>query len=72
MSQLLQYCYAQVLESGECVGCGTSSYEINHPLYILVSINDNSYVGKWYNREDSTWYLDSGFTQRWDDCPDYQ
>lgn len=71
MAQLLQYNYAQVLESGECVGCGTYSYEIDHYLYIAVAVNDNVYIGKWYNRADSTWYLNPEFTERWDDCPDY-
>lgn len=58
----LQYNYAQVLESGECVGCLTMSYEVNHPLYIEVPTADGDYVGSWYNREDGHWYADSEFT----------
>lgn len=62
MSINLQFDYAQVLESGECVGCFTSSYEINHPLYILVPNMTSDYVGSWYNRADGHWYADSQFS----------
>ena len=59
----LQYNYAQVLESGECVGCITSTYEVNHFMYIEVSDADDIYVGKWYNRENGKWYYNNDFTE---------
>lgn len=62
MSINLQYDYAQVLESGECVGVITSSYEVNHPLYVLIPDNNNDYIGHWYNRADGLWYTSSDFS----------
>ena len=61
MSINLQYDYAQVLESGECVGVITSSDVIDHPWYILIPDNNNDYIGKWYNRSDEKWYYESEF-----------
>lgn len=61
MSQLLQYNYAKIdLETGRCKSCGTSSYEINHPAYILVPEASDDYLDKYYN--NGLWYEDSGFT----------
>ena len=62
----LQYSYAQVLETGECVGCITSSTVVDHPLYIEVPNAESYYVGKWYNRETGLWYYDSQFTEIFD------
>ena len=59
----LPYNYAQVLETGECVGCVTSSYIIDHPLYIEVPDANDAYVGSWYNRADGHWYADSAFSE---------
>lgn len=61
MSVNLQYDYAQVLESGECVGVITSSYVVDHPLYVLIPDNNNDYIGKWYNRADEKWYYEQEF-----------
>ena len=63
MSQLLQYTYAKInLETGECRGCMTCSYEINNPAYILVPLVDGDYVGKYYNQQDGHWYADAAFS----------
>lgn len=60
MSQLLQYTYATIdLETGECYGCMTYSFEIINEAYIPVPTLDD-YVGKYY--KDGLWYVDSEFT----------
>ena len=71
MSQLLQYNYASInIETGECTGCVTVSYEVNHPQWIQVpELGD--YVGKYYNQADGLWYLDAGFGQIWEDAPQW-
>lgn len=60
----LQYNYAQLLvDTGECVGMITTSYEIDHPAYVLVPTMDNAYIGKYYH--DGNWYEDAEFTIPW-------
>lgn len=73
MSVNLQYNYAQIdLETGECVMCGTFSYEINHPAYIAIPEVTDEYAGKYYNLNgDQMWYHDQGFTQLWEECPSH-
>lgn len=57
----LQYSYATIdLETGECYGCMTYSYEINHEAYIQVPYASRNYVGKYY--KDGIWYEDAEFT----------
>lgn len=63
MSQNLQYVYAQInVSTGECLACATTSYEINHPAYILVPTMGD-YVGKFYNQEDGLWYTTGDFSE---------
>lgn len=58
MSVMLQYNYAQILNTGECVGCFTSSDMINHPNYIQVPVHTNNYIGKYYNFDDGLFYYE--------------
>lgn len=61
MSVNLQYNYAGIdVDTGLCHSCGTFSYEINHPAWILVPIASNDYVDKYY--KDGHWYADREFT----------
>ena len=60
----LQYNYAQIrLETGLCVSCITTSYEINHPEWIAVPTALSAYIGKYY--KDGSWYEDAEFTIPW-------
>lgn len=60
----LQYNYAGIdLETGECMSCGTYSYEINDPAFIPVPSASSQYVGKYYH--DGAWYEDAEFTIPW-------
>lgn len=60
----LQYNYANIiLETGECVGCGTYSYEINSPAFIRIESTSSQYIGKYYH--DGAWYEDAEFTIPW-------
>lgn len=64
MSVNLQYNYADIIvETGLCVGCGTYSYEIDYPGYILVPEASSEYVGKYYH--NGSWYEDAEFTIPW-------
>lgn len=58
MSQLLQYNYAAITETGECTGCVTTSYEVNHPQWIEVPVANSDYVGKFYNFDDGLFYYE--------------
>lgn len=73
MSVLLQYNYARIiLATGECNGCLTFSYEIDHQAFIEVPVASNDYVGKYYNLNgDQMWYWDAEFTQLWEECPSH-
>ena len=72
MSVNLQYNYAKIDPStGRCKSCGTFSYEINHPAYIPVPYATNDYTNKYYNQADELWYLDAGFTQLWEEAPQW-
>lgn len=68
----LQYTYAKIrTDSGLCVGCMTTSYEINNVAYIQVPALDD-YTGKYYNiNGDHLWYHDAAFTQLWEECPSH-
>ncbi len=71
MSVQLQYTYAIInVVTGECMANLTQSYEVNHESYILVPTLDD-YVGKYYNREDGLWYLDSSMETVWADAPQW-
>lgn len=60
----LQYNYAGIdLETGECMSCGTYSYEIDDPAFIPVPKAYNDYIGKYYH--DGSWYADAEFTIPW-------
>ena len=60
----LQYNYASIMvDTGLCVGCGTYSYEINDPAFVLVPSASSAYIGKYYH--DGSWYEDAEFTIPW-------
>ena len=62
MSVNLQYNYAQInIETGECVGCFTTSYVINHPNYVEIPTADSNYIGKYYNQSNGLWYYELEF-----------
>ena len=68
----LQYNYCRInLSTGECLFCRTYSYEVPLEDYILVPEHTNDYVGKYYNTADGLWYLDAGFSQNWEDAPQW-
>lgn len=72
MSMNLQYNYASInVETGECTGCMTFSYEVNHPVWIAVPVATDDYIGKYYNVADGLWYLDAEFTQLWEEAPQW-
>lgn len=61
MSMMLEFFYAVIdIETGCCGGVVTTSYEVNHPSYVLVSSLNDDYYGKYY--KDGFWYEDSEFT----------
>lgn len=63
----LEFNYACInLETGECLGCATFSYEIINDAYIPVPHAYSSYVGKYYNQEDGLWYYNPEFTEIFD------
>lgn len=73
MSQLLQYNYAAIdTASGICLGCLTTSDEINHEAYVLIPEYNEDYIDKYYNLNgDQKWYWDAAFTQLWVECPSH-
>lgn len=72
MSQLLQYNYVHISTStGECDSRITTSYEINHPEWVLVPTVDADYLGKFYDFETETWFIDSEKTIVWEDAPQW-
>lgn len=59
MSVNLQYNYAKIdLETYQCIGCFTCSYEIPLPEYILVPVADSRYADKYYNPADGLFYYE--------------
>lgn len=68
----LQYNYARIdLQTGRCKGCGTYSYEVNNPAYIVIPTTGD-YYNKYYNLNgDKLWYWDAEFTQLWEECPSH-
>ena len=63
MMKRLAYNYARIIvETGECIGCKTYSYEIINDAYIPVPSIAGDYVGKYYNRTTGLWYTDGTFT----------
>lgn len=60
----LQYNYALIdVETGECVGCITSSYSVDSPAYVLVPRASNDYIGHYYL--NGSWYEDAEGTIPW-------
>lgn len=77
MSQQLEYNYAYIdLNTGRCIDMFTQSYQIPSFMTEFIEIpifsGEYDYVGKYYNLNgDQMWYLDSGFTQIWEECPSH-
>lgn len=73
MSQLLQYNYAIIDNTGLCVGVITSSGLVPLETYILIDDLNYDYYNKYYNLNgDQMWYWDAEFTQLWEECPSHQ
>lgn len=63
----LEYNYAVInLQTGECLGCMTFSYEIINDAYIPVPHIYYDYQHKYYDRETESWFYDAEFTQPFD------
>lgn len=63
----LEFNYAVInLQTGECLGCGTFSYEIINEAYIPVPYAYSSYRHKYYDRETESWFYDAEFTRPFD------
>lgn len=72
--QLLEFNYAQInMSTGECIATFTSSYQIPSSFeeYVEIPVWTDDYEGKFYNRNDGLWYLDSVFSQVWADAPQW-
>lgn len=60
----LYFKYAEIdLETGECLGVMTSSHAINNPALIVIPVEDDDYIGKYYI--DGAWYEDAEGTIPW-------
>ena len=58
------YNYAEIdLETNECVGVHTQTYEVNNPAMIPVPVYDEEYIGKYYI--NGAWYEDEAGTIPW-------
>lgn len=70
----LQYNYAQIdLDTCECVGVLTSTYQIPLPDYIEIPVYTDDYYEKYYNLNgDQKWYWDADFIQLWEECPSHE
>jgi hypothetical protein len=63
----LEFNYAVInLQTGECIGCLTFSYEIDNEAYIPAPHAYSSYRHKFYDRETEAWFYDAEFTQPFD------
>lgn len=63
----LEFNYAVInLQTGQCLGCATFSYEIINDAYIPVPHAYSSYKYKYYNQENGLWFYDAEFTQPFD------
>lgn len=60
----LYYKYAEIdIETGECLGVMTSTREINNPALIVIPVEDDEYIGKYYI--NGSWYEDAEGTIPW-------
>ena len=73
MSMTLEYNYAIIdTITGQCGGCLTQTYALNHPAYVAVPEATDDYVDKYYNiNGDQMWYWDAEFSQLWEECPSH-
>ena len=60
--EVARYFYAIVDADGICTDVVELAEESTDPSYIAIESLDTSYVGKWYNREESTWYDEVPFS----------
>ena len=65
MSVNYAYNYAEIdLETGECTGVRTQTYQIDHPALIQIPTDDDNYIGKYYL--NGAWYEDAAGTIPWE------
>ena len=61
-----QYNYAMIDTNNMCVDvCGTIANHNGETGYVMISIYNPDYVGKYYNTSDSKWYLEASFITEW-------
>lgn len=61
-----QYNYAIVDTNNMCVDvCGTIANHNGETGYVVISIYNPAYVGKYYNTSDSKWYIEASFNTEW-------
>lgn len=64
MEPRMYFKYAEIdLETGECLGIRSQSYELNNPALIPIPVNDTNYIGKYYI--NGNWYEDAEGTIPW-------
>lgn len=60
----LYYKYAEIdIDTGECLGVRTQTYEVNNPALIPIPVEDDNYIGKYYI--NGSWYEDPEGTIPW-------
>lgn len=60
--EVVQYFYAVLNENDVCVEVVELEAESTADTHIAIESLDQTYVGKWYNRETSTWYDEAPFS----------
>lgn len=67
MSQNLEFIYAVIdISTGLCLAVCTATSQATGENFILIPHYDESYEGKYYDRETESWFYDAGFTQPFD------
>lgn len=60
--EVIRYYYAIVDANGVCTEVVEQEEESTDPSYIAIDSLDTTYVGKWYNSENQTWYDEAPFS----------
>lgn len=60
--EVIRYYYAIVDANGICTEVVEQEEESTDPSYIAIDSLDTTYVGKWYNSENQTWYDEAPFS----------
>ena len=60
--EVIRYYYAIIDGRGVCTDVVELEEESTDPSYITIDSLDTTYVGKWYNSENQTWYDEAPFS----------